>query len=92
MSKIRAYTDYNERTNTHYYRDFTIEDEVPCIGDIYEHEEVKDIEPIRVDLENGRDVFEHDFYRVRTTFDGEYDEANEDFSDYYIAIYKGVLI
>lgn len=88
MSRIKAYVDYSERTNTHYYRYFTIEDGVPCIGDVYDHEEVKDIEPMKVDIENSRDVFEHDFFRVRTTLDGEYDEATETFCDYYIAIYK----
>lgn len=92
--KIKAYTSYSERSNTHYHIDFDVVDVLPTDeenGD--ERKVIKSISPVAIDFEQGNDeVYDYDFYAV--TFDIEQrDEDGNWISNIedeveYIAIHK----
>ena len=87
---IKAYTSYNERTNTRGYWNFTIEDELPELGDDFHGEEVRSVDEIEPDIQNNDDVFNYDYYRITATMDGEFNPDDDIMMEYYIAIAKGV--
>lgn len=89
MEKIRAYTSYSERSNTHYYTDFEIVDKLPQVGEVVsgdndgstthyhgERERVKSVSEVLLDCEQGNDeVYNYDYYEVHTHFE-EYNEQS----------------
>lgn len=86
MRKLKAYVNMDEYNKVHYYKDFIIEEARYQVGDIYEHEEIKEIEQIKPDVENNLDVFSYDLFKIITTMNKEYDEDTYDV--YYIAVRK----
>lgn len=86
MSEIKVYISYEERTNTRGYRNFTIEDAVPEVGDTFHGEEVKTVEEIKPDIQNNDEVFSYDYYVVKATQDGEYNEDDDIGMMYFIAV------
>lgn len=81
--KIKAYTNYNERSNTHSYREFDVIDALPEIGTTQSNGEVvKEINPISIDCEQGHDdVFYYDFYEIVSVWGEGNDERK-----YYVCI------
>lgn len=86
MKKIRAYVSYNEHTNTHYWREFEVVNDLPSVGEIiygsdYDGEKtvVTRVEEAYLDCEgNDRNIREYNLYVVDTEFwseESEYDEA-----------------
>lgn len=86
MKKLKVYVDMDEYNKVHYYKDFTIEEAHYQVGDIYDHEEIKQVEPIKPDVENNLDIFNYDLYKIITTLDKEYD--TDTYNEYYIAVRK----
>lgn len=80
--RIKAYTSYSERTDTHYYRDFDIVGCIPTIGqEIWgseyngQHEIVKQVNPVELDCEQSNpEVYQYDYYQVITIVE----ELNDD--------------
>ncbi len=87
--KIRAYTGYCERSNTHYYTDFEIVDKLPELGEVVygdsdnctridygERERVTNVCKAWLDCEQGNDeVYDYDYYEIQTQLE-EYDEQS----------------
>lgn len=88
--KIRAYVSYSERTNTHYYTDFTVVDELPKIGEknLNESEEIVDVTPVDLDCDQGNDdVYKYDYYKVTVKVTDEFD-GNVDEREGFVCIEK----
>lgn len=85
MSTIRAFTSYNESSNTRGYRMFDIIDSLPEVGGTYNGEEVKEVNSVYLDAEQDSDeVYNYDYYHVITKcLDAE---DLEDKSDYFVAV------
>lgn len=74
MKKIRAYVSYNEHTNTHYWREFEVVNDLPSVGEIIygdkdedEYQIVTKVQEAYLDCEgNDRVSREYDFYVVDT--------------------------
>lgn len=92
MNKIRAYADWDDRTKTHYYKDFEIVEELPKVDEIYyedssSKEVVKSVESVRLDCENNDNVYNYDFYKIIVScYDKDRDEVED--NEYYICIEK----
>ena len=72
MEKIKAYVNYNEREQIHYYQMFDV---VEVIPKYYNDEEVVDIKEVRLDAEQGNDeVYKYDFFEI-TTIDNDKEES-----------------
>ena len=67
-NKIKAYTGYNQRTDTRYYNYFEIVSKLPEIGENdygFEGYKVVEINPVKLDVQqNDDDVYNYDFYEV----------------------------
>lgn len=89
MDKIKAYTGYDERTNTHLSRLFTIRENLPEIDDIINGEEVRKIEPLTMDCEQPTAAaHQYDYFRLETTINKEYYPDEDVFDEEYIAVLK----
>lgn len=93
MNTIRAYVDFDERNNVHYWKDFTIIDELPEVGDWYRLGNiVTEIEPVNLDCDQGgRDeVSDYEYFRLKIVPKQEElddDEDPEDWAEYeYVAV------
>lgn len=65
MTTIKAYTGYNERTGTHYYRTFEIVDTLPEVGETCNQGDYKctEINEVYLDCEQGKDdVYNYNYY------------------------------
>lgn len=79
MSKqVKAYVDYEDETKTHYYINFEIIEILPKIETTkkYNNECVK-IESVKLDVENGDNIYNYDFYKI-TYIDYEDFNSNND--------------
>ena len=92
--KIKAYTNFENETKTHYYTNFEVVEELPKINDIYYEDDsqieiIKDIKQVNLDCEQGNDeVYKYNFYKViisnkEKDFDGIEEETEE-----YICVRK----
>lgn len=89
MDKIKAYTGYDERTNTHLSRLFTIRENLPEIDDLINNEEIRKIEPLIMDCEQPTAAaHQYNYFKVTTTINKEYDPIEGDFDEEYIAVMK----
>lgn len=93
--KIRAYVDYNERSNTRYYRDFTIVDELDYeVNDLEKliadkslnypihNGSVFEISEVRLDCQQGNsEVYDFDYYVVRKVNIADYHNELEEYED-----------
>lgn len=71
MNRIKAYTEWNDSTRTHYYTYFDIVDTLPKIGDYYNGNLVIDVENVDLDCEQGNDeVYSYNYYEI-VADDGE---------------------
>lgn len=86
MQKIKVYVSEDEYNKIRYYRHFVIEEGLYSVGDIYEHEEIKEIKEIKPDVENNLDVFNYQYFQLITTLDKEY--SDDTYNVYYIAVRK----
>lgn len=90
MSKIKIYTNYRERTNTHFYRYFDIVDKIPQVNEIVDESffdwdkkvftarnRVCKVERVDIDCEQGVSNWEeYDYYCVETIFEDLDDNGN----------------
>lgn len=86
MKTIKFCEYHNERSNTRYYAEAFIVDELPNVGDhvsfIYDDEIVDCVFPANVDCEQNSEVFDYDFYSVDI-----HDAENEEDIDFiYVAV------
>jgi hypothetical protein len=62
---IKAYVNYSEYSNTHYYRQFQIVEYLPAVGDEIDGWTVESIDPVTLDCEQGSDqVYDFDYYTI----------------------------
>lgn len=78
--KIKAYTSVDDRSNTHYYRNFDLVSKLPDIGDTDGDLVVSGISPVDLDCENDGRVWDYEFYAISLSQDGE------DFDVRYVCI------
>lgn len=88
MRKIKVYTRYNENKNQFTYRTFMVYQHNLTVGDMFENEEVKQIEEVKPDIRSSDLTNDYRLVYIRTTFNGEYDPANEVYIEYFLAIEK----
>jgi hypothetical protein len=89
MNKIKAYTGYEEATNTFYSRMFKILSDIPEVGDLMNGEEVKQVDPLTMDYEQPTAAaHQYNYFKVTTTINKEYDPIEGDFDEEYIAVLK----
>lgn len=88
-STIKAYTDYDERRNIHYYRNFEIVDQLPEVQE-YDDRKIIEIIPLELDCEQGSpEVWNYDYYEIVMCLRNEDDEFDEsDSYSEYVAIEK----
>lgn len=72
MKKIKAYTGYNEREKIHYYKEFNIVEVLP--KEFYNDEKIIGIKEVRLDAEQGQEVYKYDFFEI-TTLDDEKEKS-----------------
>ena len=104
MKKIKAYTGYNEKTNTHYYHNFYEEYSKPEAGEEYEDGVVAEVNEVYLDCQQDNDeVYNYDYYIVKTYRQEDYEvdleictteaekaeiDVNDYYDTYYIAVEK----
>ena len=92
MNKIRAYVRMDEVNKVHYYKDFEVINFTPEVGDPCFGEEIKEIIPVQLDVEQGRDeVYEYDYFKIITTMNKEFDKANDAYCESWYAVKKPML-
>lgn len=95
--KIRAYVNYDERSNTRYHRDFTIEDykikdlEVEDLDELIknttlnswlDNETIINIQEVNLDCEQGNnEVFDYDYYCIKKVDIGDYHQDYDEDKD-----------
>lgn len=95
MNKIKIYVDYNDSEKIHYYRNFTIVDELPKIANTKKYNsEVVEIKEIEKDCEQASEnAYSFNCYEVKRV-DYEYmiEEQSNNIDNYtyyeYVAIKK----
>ncbi|MEG2688112.1 MAG: hypothetical protein RSA24_02975 [Clostridia bacterium] len=106
MSKIKAYTGYNDYTNTHYYNNFEIIDSLPKIYNIDEliNDTSKtswldsnlcvDCDNVQLDCEQGNsNVYDYDYYEIKYVDIAGYhldDDEDKDIDDYFTNKYIAI--
>lgn len=88
MRKIKAYVRVDEHNKIKFYRNFTVESGLYEVGDLYDHETIKEITEIKPDIENNSEVFNYNYFRLITTMNGDYSIEDGDYLEYFIAIEK----
>lgn len=89
MNKIKAYVGCDEYNKVYHYEYFTIEEGTYEVGDFYDHEEIKEITKVKLDVNQPKhECWDYDYFRILTTCDKEYDLENDVFCEYFIAIHK----
>lgn len=82
---IKAYVRYNDRTNTHYYRNFEIVDRLPLLGEYINDDKVVGINKVELDCSQGRmEVYDYDYYEIVVEYFNLDDEVKTDY--YYYAV------
>lgn len=90
--KIRAYVRMDEVNKVHFYKDFEVVDFVPEVGDPCFGEEIKEITPVQLDVEQGKDeVYTYDYFKIITTMNKEFDKANNVYCERWYAVKKPML-
>jgi hypothetical protein len=90
--KIRAYVDMDEVNKIRFYKDFIVVDDVPVVGGIFGLEEIKEVSPVRLDPEQGRDeVWNYDYYHVFTTMNNEWNKEEECYEEEFLCCKKTTL-
>lgn len=86
MNKIKIYVDYNNSEKIHYYKDFTIVDELPKIEDTKKYNsEVVDIKEIEKDCEQAsEEAYSFNCYEVKKVDYEDMLEENDTNIDNYI--------
>lgn len=99
MKKIKAYVNYNDRSKTHYYKNFDIIEKLPEVEATKKFNgEVVKIEQIELDCEQpSQEVYNYNYYKITKIDYGyyqeeliEYEDSNlEDYTYYeYVAVEK----
>lgn len=90
--KIRAYIGMDEVNKIRFYKDFDIVNDIPAIGDMYGLEEIKEVIPVRLDPEQGRDeVWSYNYYHVFTTMNNEWNKEEECYEEEFLCCKKPML-
>lgn len=82
----------DEINKVHFYKDFEIIDFIPEIGNPCFDEEIMEIIPINLDVEQGSDeVYGYDFFKVITTMNKEFDKASGVYCERWYAVKQPTL-
>ena len=102
MKKIKAYTSYNEKTNTHYYHNFYEVYHAPGVGEEYEGGIVVELNEVYLDCQQDNDeVYNYNYWIAKTFRKEDYEvdleictteeeKAEIDINDYYDTYYLAV--
>lgn len=92
MKKIRAYVGMDEINKVHFYKDFEIIDFIPEVDDSCFGEVIKEVVPVKLDVEQGTDeVYDYDYFKVITTQNQEFDKDNDVYSERWYAVKQPTL-
>lgn len=89
--KIKAYTSYSERNNTHYYTEFDVINELPEINSIEEvspfaegrRTTIKEIKCVDLDCEQGSDsIYNYKYFEIVKSIEILNDDNKFEFEDY----------
>lgn len=85
MEKIKAFVDFNQINNFHYYQEFEIINELPKIGEIIDDRKVVSINLVQLDCEQpNNDVYNYNYYTVTAIGRDAY--YNEDICHYFYCL------